>query len=97
MKKLVLILLALVLVTGPMHLTNAYLRSDTFDTVTIRQGETIHELASRYTVKEKDRQELIEAICDVNDIHDTARLQAGRHLKVPVLPAGNAGVELAQR
>lgn len=97
MKKLVLILIAAFMITGPMHLTNAYLRSDTFETVTIKQGETIHELAARYTVKEKDRQELIEAICDVNDVYDSAKLQAGRQLKVPVLSNATDGVEMARR
>ena len=95
MKKLFVIMLIAFAALGPLHLNNAYLRSSSFDTVTIRQGESLHTLADKYTVNAGDKEKLVEAICDINNIPADSVLQTGRRLQVPVLTAPS-GTELAQ-
>ena len=85
MKKLIVTILIAFAALAPMHLDNEYLRTDTFAAVTIQPGESLHDVAGRYTINETDKLKLIEAICDINDVHADAPLKAGRQLQIPVL------------
>lgn len=82
--------LAIVLVAAaafmPFHLTNDYLRSSDFDTVTIKQNDSVWSLAARYTTNEKRAAELRQAIIEVNGLApDGSGLRLGQQLQVPVL------------
>ena len=82
--------LAVILVAAaafmPFHLTNDYLRSSDFDTVTIKQNDSVWSLAARYTTNEKRAAELRQAIIEVNGLApDGSGLRLGQQLQVPVL------------
>ena len=85
MKKLIVTILIAFAALAPMHLDNEFLRTDTFAAVTIQPGESLHDVAGRYTINETDKLKLIEAICEINDVHAAAPLNAGRQLQIPVL------------
>lgn len=89
MKKQGIWLLAAVMIliaVSPLHLTNEYLRSNTFDRVEIQQGEDIQSVARRYTRDETRVRELQQAIIDVNDLNpDGSGLRQGQELLIPLL------------
>ena len=83
--QLVIILVA-VAAFMPFHLTNEYLRSSDFDTVTIKQNDSVWSLAARYTTSEERAAELRQAIIEVNGLApDGSGLRLGQQLQVPVL------------
>lgn len=87
-KKLLPFVVAVLLfaVVSPFHLTNDYLRSSDFDTVTIKQNDSVWSLAARYTTNEKRAAELRQAIIEVNGLApDGSGLRLGQQLQVPVL------------
>ncbi len=90
LEKAIGVVLILFLITmAPLHLTNSYLRSNDFDTVKITGTQTIESIAGRYTVDSADRDNLTEAIAEVNGIDSKAELRAGQSIKVPVLNRNN--------
>lgn len=96
MEKLIAAVLIVIAALTSMHLDNNYLRADTFTTLTVQQGESLHDLAGRYTINENDKAQLIEAICEINGLHAEAELKAGRRLQIPVL-AGDTDSAIAQK
>ena len=66
--------------------------SDSFDVVTIKAGDTVESVASRYAVSPEEKQELVEAICEVNDVNIDSRMNSGRKLSVPVLKTDSSMV-----
>ncbi len=92
MKKLLGIALALAILTAlpPFHLDNAYLRSATFDTVTVARRETVWSIAGRYTTDEKQAARLVEAIFEVNGLSPEMPIRTGQRLRVPVLRQDSA-------
>lgn len=87
MKNFVFIVVAVVWVAvfSPLHLGNEYLRSSTFDTVTVQRRETVWHIAHRYAADEKKVPALIEAIIEVNGLSPDGALRVGQRLQVPVL------------
>ena len=85
--KLAHLLLAAVFAAAiaPFHLCNDYLRSADFDTVQVERRDSIWTIASRYTAKEEDARELVEAIIDVNGLSADGALRVGQSLRVPIL------------
>ncbi len=69
----------------PFHLCNDYLRSADFDTVKVARKDSVWTIASRYTTKEEDARELVEAIIEVNGLSADGALRTGQNLRVPVL------------
>ena len=69
----------------PFHLNNAYLCSDTFDTVTVSRHESVWDIAGRYTVNGNQARKLTEAIIEVNDLSSDGAVRSGQKLRVPVL------------
>lgn len=98
MKKMMWAVLAVVWVVffSPFHLTNAYLRSSTFDTVTVERRETVWQIAGRYTEDERNIRSLVEAIIEVNALSPDGAIRVGQRLRVPVLKK-DAGPQLATR
>lgn len=92
----VAIILGLMLIS-PFHLGNSYLRCSDFESVVIHQGDTLETIASRYTVNAADAKELVEAICEINDIKDATTIKAGRRIDVPVIRNQPEGPQMARR
>ena len=70
---------------SPFHLCNDYLRSADFDTVKVARKDSVWTIASRYTAKDEDARELVEAIIEVNGLSADGALRPGQNLRVPVL------------
>lgn len=86
LEKILGVVLILFFITmAPLHLTNSYLRSNDFDTVKITGTQTIDSIAGRYAVDSDDRNDLAEAIAEVNGIDSGAVLRDGQSIKVPLL------------
>ncbi|MBQ1867202.1 LysM peptidoglycan-binding domain-containing protein [Selenomonas sp.] len=84
-------------VVSPFHLTNEYLRSSDFDTVTVKQNDSVWNLARRYTENESRAEELQQAIIEVNGLNpDGSNLRVGQQLQVPVI-RNTEGTQLAEK
>lgn len=81
---------------SPLHLDNAYLRSHTFERVTVERQDTVWNIAGRYTRDEGNIQKLVEAIIEVNGLTPDAAIRAGQSLQVPVLEKATTQ-QLAER
>ena len=77
--------ISIVFLAVPMHLGNHYLRASEFDTVTIQANECIWDIAGKYTVNTEDKAELVEAICEINDISPSDVVKPGQLIQVPVI------------
>lgn len=77
--------ISIIFLAVPMHLGNHYLRASEFDTVTIQANECIWDIAGKYTVNTEDKAELVEAICEINDISPSDVVKPGQLIQVPVI------------
>ncbi len=100
MKKRLMQLVVVVLlfaVVSPFQLSNEYLRTSDFDTVTIRQDDSVWNLARRYTADENKAKDLQQAIIEVNGLKpDGSNLRVGQQLQVPVIKK-TSGTQLAKK
>ena len=100
MKKKLLWIAALVLllaVVSPFNLTNEYLRAGDFDTVIVKQNDSVWTLARRYTTDETHAMDLQKAIIEVNGLEpDGSNLRVGQRLQVPVLKQ-TTGTQMAEK
>lgn len=85
MEKLIAAIFIVITVLAHMHLDNNYLRADTFTTLIVQPGDSLHDLAGRYSIKENDRAKFIEAVCEINGLYADSELRTGRQLQIPVL------------
>ncbi|MBQ7514913.1 MAG: LysM peptidoglycan-binding domain-containing protein [Schwartzia sp.] len=92
MKKLLGITLvaALLAALPPLGLDNNYLRSATFDTVTVARRDTVWGIAARYTTDEGQASRLAAAIIEINGLGADGAIRVGQRLQVPVLRRDNA-------
>lgn len=79
------IMVGLFFAIAPLHLTNAYLRTNQFIQIEIQQSEKPAAVAGRYAVDEKDKAELTQAICEINAVGEDDKLRKGQNLKLPLL------------
>lgn len=84
-KFIYLFAISIIFLAVPMHLGNHYLRASEFDTVTIQANECIWDIAGKYTVNTEDKAELVEAICEINDISPSDIVKPGQLIQVPVI------------
>ena len=70
---------------SPLQFGNEYLRSSSFEKVTVAQGESLQDIATRYTADPAKQKTLIEAISEVNALPKGEQLPAGWKLLVPVI------------
>ena len=100
MKKRLMQLVVVVLlfaVVSPFQLSNEYLRTSDFDTVTIRQDDSVWNLARRYTADQNKAKDLQQAIIEVNGLKpDGSNLRVGQQLQVPVIKK-TSGTQLAKK
>ena len=93
MKKVVVFFLVVFFMAmSPLHLSNAYLRSSDFDTVTVHHNESVWSIAQRYTADDEHTASLMEAIVEINALESDGSVRAGQQLKVPVLDKGSVQV-----
>ncbi len=97
MKKVIIAVVMLLAVLSPLNLTNSYLRCSEFDTVIVHYGDSVENIASRYTDDQERLQELTEAIIEINDIKSDRDMKAGRKLQIPVMNKENSDLQVASR
>ncbi|SDG42099.1 LysM domain-containing protein [Selenomonas sp. WCT3] len=98
-KKLLSIAVAVLLfaVVSPFNLTNEYLRASDFDTVTVKQNDSVWNLARRYTTDEARAMDLQQAIIEVNGLApDGSNLRVGQQIQVPVVKK-TTGTQMAEK
>ncbi|MBQ1509759.1 MAG: LysM peptidoglycan-binding domain-containing protein [Selenomonadaceae bacterium] len=79
------VILLLFVLMAPLGLSNDYLRSRDFDTITVKPNENVWSIAARYVSDEKKAADLREAIIEINDLQKDGRMYAGQVIRVPVL------------
>ena len=70
---------------SPLQLGNEYLRSSNFEKVTVAHGESLKDIAVRYTADQEKQQSLIDAIEEVNALPKGEPLPVGWKLLIPVI------------
>jgi LysM domain. len=80
-----ILLVVFLIALAPLHLSNAYLRADRFDTVVVKPGESVWAIAEKYAGENKQVKELAVAIHEVNSLDSEGRVVPGQVIKVPVL------------
>lgn len=92
------IVVMMLTVLSPLQLSNPYLRSASFETVTVQQQDSVWDIASRYTQDKKQVRRLTEAIIEINALSPDAEIKAGQRLQIPVLHSAADGMtRLAER
>lgn len=62
---------------------NTYSDSKYYKTVCVRPGDTVWQIAARYTNDKEDIRELVMAIVKLNKLDNNARVYPGQTIKVP--------------
>lgn len=70
---------------SPLKFHNEYLRSSSFEKVTVAQGESLRDIAGRYTADPERQESLMEAISEVNVLPKGEPLPVGWKLLIPVI------------
>ena len=53
------------------------------DTVTVRSGDTIWQIAANYQAPQQDIRDVVMAIRTVNNLNANYQIQVGQNLKIP--------------
>lgn len=77
---LVLILLAI----APLATSRAFVDTNTYETVYVEPGDTVWQIAAKYTTNKEDVRELIYEIRQINKLDNNAKVYPGQALRVPV-------------
>ena len=86
MRKTILIMsLALVILAiTPLAISFAFTDSTTYTTVYVKPGDTVWQIAAKYTTGKDDVREVIYEIRKINKLDNNASVYPGQVLKVPV-------------
>lgn len=69
----------------PLKFHNEYLRSSSFEKITVSQGESLQDIAGRYTADPEKQESLMDAIAEVNVLPRGEPLPVGWKLLIPVI------------
>lgn len=84
-KMVALMAVVLACLWSPLQLGNEYLRSSSFEKITVAHGESLNDIALRYTQDPEKQKSLIDAIAEVNALPKGERLPVGWKLLIPVI------------
>ena len=86
MKKTLLIvsLALLFLAITPLAISLAFTDNTTYTTVYVKPGDTVWQIASKYTTDKDDVREVVFEIRKINKLDNNAHVYPGQALKVPV-------------
>jgi len=86
MRKTILVMsLALVILAlAPLAISRAFVDNTTYDTVYVKPGDTVWQIAAKYTTAKDDVREVIYEIRKINKLDNNAHLYPGQALKVPI-------------
>lgn len=69
----------------PLKFHNEYLRSSSFEKITVSRGESLQDIAGRYTADPEKQESLMDAIAEVNVLPRGEPLPVGWRLLIPVI------------
>ncbi len=84
MKRFFLLLVLTLMIVQPLHLTNSYLRTAEFATITVAGTENISGIAHRYAPDENSAEELQQAIIEINALTPDGAVREGQTLRIPL-------------
>lgn len=64
--------------------SNAYLNAGTYATVSVKSGDTVWGIATKYVTDKDDIRDLSHAIKQLNGLNNNMQIFPGRVLKVPL-------------
>lgn len=70
---------------SPLKFHNEYLRSSSFEKITVSRGESLQDIAGRYTADPEKQESLMDAIAEVNVLPKGEPLPVGWKLLIPVI------------
>ncbi len=70
---------------SPLKFHNEYLRSSSFEKITVSRGESLQDIAGRYTADPEKQESLMDAIAEVNVLSRGEPLPVGWKLLIPVI------------
>jgi nucleoid-associated protein YgaU len=82
--KLVLSLVLIILALTPLAISWAFVDTITYQTVYVKPGDTVWQIAVKYASDKVDVRELVYEIRQVNKLDNNAKVYPGQALKVPV-------------
>ncbi|WP_110956187.1 LysM peptidoglycan-binding domain-containing protein [Anaerosinus massiliensis] len=68
----------------PIGISNAYLHTNLYDTITVKQGDDVWNIAKVYASDTEDIRALISAIKELNRLDHSAHIFPGQKLKIPI-------------
>ncbi|HWR42437.1 LysM peptidoglycan-binding domain-containing protein [Sporomusa sp.] len=81
---LTLSLVLVLLVIAPLASSSAFSGSVAYETVYVKQGDTVWKIAANYVTDKEDIREKVFAIRQLNKLNNNAQVNPGQALKVPV-------------
>ncbi|WP_371370986.1 LysM peptidoglycan-binding domain-containing protein [Sporomusa aerivorans] len=86
MRKIILVvsLVLTILAITPLAISRAFVDNTTYETVYVKPGDTVWQIAAKYTTDKDDIRELIYEIRQINKLDNNAKVYSGQILKVPV-------------
>jgi nucleoid-associated protein YgaU len=76
--------LVLAVSVAPSFSSNAYLAGSTYETTHVKSGDTLWDIASRYSTEKDDIRQLTYAIREINKLNENAQIYPGQTVKIPV-------------
>lgn len=76
--------LVLAVSVAPSFSSNAYLAGSAYETTHVKSGDTLWDIASRYSTEKDDIRQLTYAIREINKLNENAQIYPGQTLKIPV-------------
>ncbi|MEN6412668.1 MAG: LysM domain-containing protein [Veillonellales bacterium] len=80
----VLFLVLLILNITPLAISRAFVDTTTYETVYVKPGDTVWQIAAKYTTDKDDIRKLIYEIRQINKLDNNAKVYPGQTLKVPI-------------
>ncbi|MEN6413101.1 MAG: LysM domain-containing protein [Veillonellales bacterium] len=81
---LVLSLVLVVLTVTPLAISRAFVDTTTYETVYVNPGDTVWQIAAKYTTPKDDIREVVFEIRRINKLDNNAKVYPGQTLRVPV-------------
>lgn len=81
-------MIILVIVTGlltPFNLGNSFLRASDFEDIIVHKGDNLWLIAEKYTRDSTLKEELVEAIVEINNLSIDGKIYPGQKLYIPII------------
>lgn len=80
----VLSLVLIIFAITPLAISRAFVATTTYDTVYVKPGDTVWQIATKYASPKDDIRDVIFEIRKINKLDNNANVYPGQVLKIPV-------------